>query len=554
MQEDLDYGDVPDSYQTLLASDGARHAVTAAGPYLGGMPDTELDGMPTPGADGDDLTNVDDEDGVVWLTPLSPGGTAQVQLIVAGGGQVDGWIDFDYNGTFDDSSERIVGTWFGPGMHVLNVTVPAGTALGSTYARFRINSDPTGTTLPPYGWAMDGEVEDYKVAIVEEEVYKYEQLPDLTPTGIDVSCSYGYILADDFPCTVTGPITDIAVFGSWLNDYLPFGEDPLNVTFQLSFHADIPAGQAGNDYSMPGELLWLYTVPAGGFNARIYADQLQEGWDAPARQLLVPGRHRLLAVRVPHSGGRGLHPAGHAGCAGRLLAGPSRRFPRTRTRTSAGRPPCSTGTTTRSGAWATSPTPAPGTRCATRRTTSWPAQSIDLAFRLNGEEMEPTNDWGDAPHIYPVVAANLGANHVIVPGYHLGLSIDGEFDGQPDPNALGDDNDGNDDEDGVVFGNLRPGKPSTVVITATGAGFVELWIDYNADGDWADANEQVLNTAPVVAGPNAFTFNVPLGAAQSTVTYARVRFSSVGGLPFSPAPRSMVKWRTTRSSCWTSTS
>ena len=531
MEEELDYGDVPDSYRTLLASDGARHVLTAAGPYLGGMPDIEFDGLPTPGADGDDLNNIDDEDGIVWLTPLSPGNTAQVQMIVSGGGQVDGWIDFDYDGVFNDATERIVGTWFNAGMHVLNVTVPASTPLGSTYARFRINSDPTGTTLLPYGWAADGEVEDYKVAIVEEEVYKYEQLPDLTPTGIDVECSNEYVLADDFPCTVTGPITDIEIFGSWLDDYIPFGEDPLSVTFQLSFHADIPVGQVGNDYSMPGELLWLYEFAPGSFDARIYADQLQEGWMRPPDEYWFPADTIcwLYHFHIPEADafiqqGTPDAPVVYWLDVKAIPADQSAVF-----------------------GWKTSeihwnddsvwgqgdePYAGPWFEMRYPPTHELAGESIDLAFRLNGQEIEPTNDWGDAPHNYPVLAANLGATHVIVPGYHLGTSIDAELDGQPDPNALGDDNDGNDDEDGVVFGNLRPGKSSTVAITATGAGFVELWIDYNADGDWADANEQVLSAAPVVAGANAFTFNVPLGAAQNTLTYARVRFSSVGGLPF----------------------
>src|SRR5262245_12758426 len=57
----------------------------------------------------------------------------------------------------------------------------------------------------------------------------YPQLPELTSTGLDVlataqgpgSASPSKILADDWLCTFTGPVSDIHIWGSWLNDRLP---------------------------------------------------------------------------------------------------------------------------------------------------------------------------------------------------------------------------------------------------------------------------------------------------------------------------------------------
>ena len=54
-------------------------------------------------------------------------------------------------------------------------------------------------------------------------------MPDLNPTGLDVLDTlqpFGEqpqwkILADDFLCTQSGPITDIHIWGSWLNNVLP---------------------------------------------------------------------------------------------------------------------------------------------------------------------------------------------------------------------------------------------------------------------------------------------------------------------------------------------
>jgi hypothetical protein len=50
-------------------------------------------------------------------------------------------------------------------------------------------------------------------------------------------------------------------------------------------------------------------------------------------------------------------------------------------------------------------------------------------------------DFGDAPDpTYPTLLASNGARHIILPGFMLGSFIDAELDGQPDPLALGDDN------------------------------------------------------------------------------------------------------------------
>jgi hypothetical protein len=81
-------------------------------------------------------------------------------------------------------------------------------------------------------------------------------------------------------------------------------------------------------------------------------------------------------------------------------------------------------------------------------------------------------DFGDAPDpTYPTLLAGNGARHVIVPPVHLGFIIDSEVDGQPNAAATGDDNDGNDDEDRVVFtSTFVPGQLASVAITANAPG------------------------------------------------------------------------------------
>ena len=123
---------------------------------------------------------------------------------------------------------------------------------------------------------------------------KWFQPPDLTPDGMDVNATYDptggglrppYLLADDFLCTQTGPVTEIHIFGSWVDDVLPQGS-PAAVTFYLSFHPDVPAGTI-EPYSMPGPSFWNRTYGPGQFEVRVHAANIVEGWfDAP--QTYVP--------------------------------------------------------------------------------------------------------------------------------------------------------------------------------------------------------------------------------------------------------------------------
>lgn len=139
-------------------------------------------------------------------------------------------------------------------------------------------------------------------------------------------------------------------------------------------------------------------------------------------------------------------------------------------------------------------------------------------------------DFGDAPAPYPTKLADNGARHEVVGDFFLGTGVDVDFDGQVSINADGDDNDGFDDENGVEI--VQPfvgGFGGSVQVTASAAGFLDAWIDFNQDGDWNDVGEQIFNRQALVPGPNQLPVNVP-GSAFSGSTVARYRFSSAGGL------------------------
>ncbi|SPE50652.1 hypothetical protein SBV1_1190022 [Verrucomicrobia bacterium] len=85
------------------------------------------------------------------------------------------------------------------------------------------------------------------------ETVKFFQLPDVDK-GLAAWDSGPWVLADDFICTNTGPITDFHVWGSWLNDAVDAAP-----TFWLGLYDDVPAVTNGPAIipSHPGtNLLW----------------------------------------------------------------------------------------------------------------------------------------------------------------------------------------------------------------------------------------------------------------------------------------------------------
>ena len=151
-------------------------------------------------------------------------------------------------------------------------------------------------------------------------------------------------------------------------------------------------------------------------------------------------------------------------------------------------------------------------------------------------------DFGDAPSPYPTLAADGGAWHAVVPDMPtLGESsyswanVDTEVDGQPDAYACGDDSNqpfGIDDERGVDWsqsGPLLRGWQSSIVVYASSAGYLDAWIDFDGDGNWSDAEDQIVASKALIAGRNELKITVP-ATAKAGQTFARFRISSQGGL------------------------
>lgn len=526
----IDWGDAPDQpYPTLAISNGASHKILGGvgGVYLGAGVDPEPDGQPGENALGDDDDGSDDEDGVSFSSPIIPGMPATVDVDVNITGWLSAWFDFEADGEWQHPGNQIFDALLlPPGVHTLTFLVPPTANAGAkTFARFRFSADDE--PLLPTGYDdAGGEVEDH-VAFIDSEP-KWFQAPDTDMTGIDVSATTPFVLAEDFECTQQGPIIEIGILASWRNDYLPWGTDPTAINFSLAIHDDIPAEESPTGYSIPGEVLWE-CCPAEDFTAQVWEEGIEEGWMNPPDGYMYPGDWTCWLYRF---GMQGVEPFEQTGSPEepqiywlQLQATPhdSAAFFGWKT---------STDHWNDDAVWGQGANPYQGPWQELRYPPmhDFAGQSIDLAFYVMTEP-EP-EDWGDAPDPpYPTTSASNGPSHTILPGFGLGMSIDGEADGQPAPHALGDDEADTDDEDGVFFLNpLVPGQAGSVDIelTFSGPAVIDGWIDFSDDGDWDDAGERILTARPVV-GPGLInlTFNVPPDAVPG-YTYSRVRLSSTG--------------------------
>lgn len=191
--EALDFGDLPVGYGD------ASHTIIIAGDHLGtNPPDLETGTQSSDDALGDDGAAADDEDGIVFLTPLTPGTTAEIQITVSGDGYVSGFADFDNDGVLESITitevdgapvAGLLGDLFlAAGTHTVTIQVPADTT-GPVYTRFRYTTASGQGGNSPTGTAPNGEVEDYALASIGN--YLWDDLngnglqDDGTATGVN---------------------------------------------------------------------------------------------------------------------------------------------------------------------------------------------------------------------------------------------------------------------------------------------------------------------------------------------------------------------------------
>jgi HAMP domain-containing protein len=162
----IDYGDAPDTYD--LAGE-ASHGIVA-GLFMGAGVDAEVAAQSGANADGDDNSDIADEDGVTFTTQLVAGTVASVAVEISASdvsrGVIQAWLDFDANGVFDADERIIPDGDVVAGTNTFTFPVPADAELGNTYARFRYGYE---RGLGPNGPAQAGEVEDYLIPVQTDQ-------------------------------------------------------------------------------------------------------------------------------------------------------------------------------------------------------------------------------------------------------------------------------------------------------------------------------------------------------------------------------------------------
>jgi hypothetical protein len=378
----------------------------------------------------------------------------------------------------------------------------------------------------------------------------WPQLPDLSFTGIDISLAQG-TLADDFKCTATGPIRDIHIWGSFRDDVLP-QDGPGALTLELSIYSDVPA--QANAWSRPGTLLWQRVFKPGEYAAaRVHHGP--EDWYDPAANQYLPGNHQQafqydfcidadpftqkegtiywLAVRDLHTATG--YTFGWKTTSPRYRWNDDAVFGRSAS-TSAG--------------W---------TEMTYPKQHSLEGETLDLAFVITGDEENAVDaDLGDAPDSSNSVAGavmstypgNVTANFPTVylagsPPYgplHLRprdmfflgkwVSLEKEADIGPDEDVVNNldpvGNIANQDsvDDGLELPIAMPSCQDTTLnytVTVTAAApvpaYVNVWCDWNRDGDWDDElvcpdgsvvpEWVVQNDMPLLPGPGTYMFTSP---------------------------------------------
>jgi CSLREA domain-containing protein len=537
----FDFGDAPETrtveptslggYPTTESRNGARHAVLDGGNglKLGATVDPESNGNPTVNADGDDTTPVapapDDEDGVVFIAPLTAGGlpilTANslgtVSVTASGTGWLNGWIDFNGDGDWIDTGEQIIDDQFvsTPSFSTL-ISIPAN-ALGleKTYSRFRISSVKD---LSYDGFAPDGEVEDYAVSI-QAPPRDFGDAPNPYPTGtsgVGAAAFHtivtGLHLGEAIDAESTGQPNAAANGDGADEDGVAGLATPL-IAGQ-SAAVVVTASQAGvlnawldfngdGDWSDGGEQIFVNKALLAGVNNQINNDL----------SFSVPVGIDLASVTYARFR---FNSAGDLSSEGGALDG----------------------------------------------------EVEDYRVEIR------SLDFGDAPIGYGTLLIDNGPRHIrggptIRRMFDVGS--DAELDGQPNVgattgvvDATGDDATGLRDEIGVFFTSPSISGPaagfnSTLDVHASAPGYLNAWFDFNLDGNFADLvtgiddlNERIFDNQPVVAGRNVLSYNVPaavpfLLGQSSALTFVRFRITSQPGTvpnpitPYGEAPDGEVE-------------
>ena len=274
----FDYGDLPDTYGTT-DPDGPKHIVSED-LLLGSCVDVELDGQEAAMAGlmtgGDDngtglvtfgscATAGDDEDGIVFSSPLIPGHPTCVEVTSVNNTGADAvlqmWVDYNGDGAFGAGEEvtftsantnTIPNGGVASEPYCFDVPADATFFGGAAFVRFRLS--PNGGTVPDgqdINAVQFGEIEDYKVPLYKVGSYVWD---DLNGDGLQDDFSSPCMDDVEMQLVWGGPDDNLATTGD-NQTYLVTSDEVNSIhgqfvfcglipgSYELSI-ADIPSGLA----------------------------------------------------------------------------------------------------------------------------------------------------------------------------------------------------------------------------------------------------------------------------------------------------------------------
>jgi len=538
---DTDYSDAPADGSTApdgssTTAYGTAGHIIVSGLQLGPAIDAETGSIASADAGGDGA----DDDGVSGFPPLTVGATSYIlsaaNIRATGTGTLHAWIDFDKDGVFSASEHASVavnaGVLSGGGLSWSGV--PAGAA-GATFARLRLTSDvltdDTGTPQDERatGLASNGEVEDYALTLT---VLSY-------PADANV---------DTCPLAVGATFTpsEQIIWNHEAN-----GSPPDKYTVKLPLGADIASAPpitagSGIDYLIQvTSARILGADQTGRVAAYEQGDYAQYAFTTSAS--VTPGRTwKQLRYGVINT------------------VNTVNQFPYKISVLVSTDPDFATASLLVDGHTVTLPATYLQTKVPFIRPIFLKPSTTYYMRVIYHDSTAPSGElhWDDVALGFvncrdqsdaPTASTGYGAPTHVIPENHtlqLGTAIDG--DGSTSlagTNADGDDASGLDDEDGVSLNGfaldnaLLNEGPQTLTVETVSSGYLNAWIDFNRDGDFADAGEQIATDISSSGGPLTLDFTPPAGM-QNGDSYARFRYSSATGLgpdDSTPAPDGEVE-------------
>ncbi|MDZ4405378.1 GEVED domain-containing protein [Prosthecobacter sp.] len=432
---------------------------------MGTLVDAEYTALTNVAATGDDTTGVDDEDGVT-LPSLMAGAPVSIPVVVTNNSGVaaylNAWIDFNNNGVLTDAGEQVatnvvVATGTANSTRNLAFTVPPAALTGvSLGVRVRLTSL---STPGPTGLDGTGEVEDYVTTISPPplDYGDWSGLADASST-IDPGLRLGTLADTEFASTRNSTAS---------------GDD--NTELDDEDGVVLPTMTAGAPATIPVVVTNTTAAPAylnAWFDFNNNGSVADAGEQIATNLLVASGTTAAtinLNLTIPANAITG--------------ASLGTRFRLTSI--------LSPGATGNSGLGEVEDYPA----------------TISV----------PVTDYGDLSGVAD--ASNIASSDL-----RMGALADTEYLPTTNAAATGDDTIGSDDEDGVTLPVLMPGTASSAVVVVTNnsgsPGYLNGWIDFNNNGSFTDAGEQIATNLVIANGTNGdsqnIAFNIPVNAIPGT--------------------------------------